>query len=71
MRIYILECRVKDADSGLLRQNLQETLKPSIMHKYEYIYLYRLKLSYIYSYIWLLQRQLEVPFILYAILLKC
>lgn len=27
--IYILECRAKDAHSGLLRQNLQETLKAS------------------------------------------
>lgn len=77
--IYILKCRVKDGYSGLLRQNLKETLETFSyaynmnMHKviYGYIGLNCLVLPYIYSYIWLLQRQLEVPFIFYQILLKC
>lgn len=77
--IYILECRVKDGYSGLLRQNLKETLETFSyaynmnMHIiiYGYIGLNCLVLPYIYSYIWLLQRQLEVSFILYRILLKC
>lgn len=77
--IYILKCRVKDGYSGLLRQNLKETLETFSyaynmnMHIiiYGYIGLNCLVLPYIYSYIWLLQRQLEVPFIFYQVLLKC